>query len=278
MNDPATGRFALYDEAPGGGDFDDPNSMRNRPLNDPENWLHLIYFHSDFNYLEVIVGPTVIGVSHSAIGVSSPPVGASINFGWNNAVTDRLLYTHSLGYAPLVMAVQGSNMLWPGMPVQVTGDGGVRFVSIYSTATEVRMKEYASTGTSTVPAIDIDYTLLIFADPPAPSGNILYDFNPVDGVVQMGRGKFRSDRRYLQVVPGGSPYLMTYGGKTIDLANGAPRFIQPNGSPVESVPSAMALALPRIGFTGTNFGWIYGSSMAYNGSYSGPSNIQVQAP
>lgn len=279
MTDPATGRCALYDEAPGGGDVTNPNSMRNRPLNSPGSWLPNIYFHSDFNYLEVGFGPTNVTVNHASVPVTPAPDGATINFGWNGgATTDRLLFTHSLGYSPLAMVALGSNVVWPGVPVQSTGDGGMRFVTIYTTATEVRMREFGTTGPTNLPSVNLTYTILVFVNPPAPTGNVLFDFDPVTGITEMGRRKFKSDRRYLQVVPGGSPFTVSYGGRTIDLANGAPRAIRADGSAFDPVPSSLGIALSRVGLTGTNFGWSYGSGMNYTGSYSGPGNIQVQAP
>lgn len=278
MTDPATGRCALYDEAPGGGAVTNPNSLRNRPLNNPTAWLENIYFHSDFNYLEVAVGPTNVTVNHASVPVGTPPAGASISVGWNTSVADRLLYTHSLGYVPIVMGVLGSNMVWPGMPVQVTSDSGMRYATIYATATEVRMREFAATGAFALPAVDLTYTLLIFAQPPSATGNILFDFDPVTGIVEMGRRKFKSDRRYLQVVAGGSPFGVSYGGRTIDLKNGAVRAVRPDGSAFDPIPSSLSLGLPRVGANGVDYGYVYGSSMSYNGSYTGPGNIQVQAP
>lgn len=279
MNDPTTGRFALYDEAPGGGSLNAPNSSRNRPLNSPENWLPNIYFHSDFNYLEVAIGPTNVTVTHPAVSVTSPPIGATVEWGWNGGVTaDRLLLTHSLGYIPNVMVAIGQNVLWPGVPVQVESSGGMRFATVYATATEVRLREFGTTGQNPLPSATLTYTVLVFANPPPATGNVLFDFNPSTGVIQMGGGKFRSDRRYLQVVPGGTPFSVSYGGRTIDLQNGAPRAIRADGTPFDPIPSSLATAITRQGANGTTWGQVFGASMRYTGSYAGPGNIQVQAP
>jgi hypothetical protein len=277
MTDPVTGRCALYDEPTTSGAADNPNSARNAPLNNPAANLAYLYFHSDFNYLEVAFGPTAVVVSHGAVAASSPPAGATVNFGWTGTVTDRLLFTHSLGYVPKVLAIVGNNTVWPGMPVQ-TGGGATRFVSIYATTTQVRMVEFVSTGSGTLPAVDLTYTLLVLADPPAATGNILFDFDPVTGIVEMGRRKFKSDRRYLQVVPGGSPFGISYGGKTIDLHNGAMRAFRPDGTYYEPVPAGLQLGLAQYDLYGTYYGISYGASMGYGGGYAGPGNIQVQAP
>jgi len=278
MTDPATGRCALFDEAPGGGAYDDPNSVRNAPLNNPVTWFANLYFHSDFNYMEVSYGPATATVSHPSVA-TIPSIGGTISFGWGSAIADHALYAHGLGYAPLALVALGNNILWPGMPVQVQGDGGMRFCTIYTDATHVRMYEFASVGISNLAPVSLDYTLLVFRNPPAPTGNILMDFNPSTGELQMGLGKFNSLRRYLQVVAGGTPFGIAEGGRTIDLANGSPRAFRPDGTYYEPIPANTRSALSRTDLRGTNWGSIYGNDMAYNGSFAGPpSSIQVQAP
>jgi hypothetical protein len=279
MTDPATGRVALYDEAPGGGEYDDPNSLRNRPLNDPVTWFANLYFHSDFNYMEVSTGPVIVGVNHAAVAVTAPPPGATVTFGWGSAFADTPLVAHGLGYAPLALVALGNNILWPGMPVQTQGDGGMRFATIYSDAAHVRLYEFASVGSSNLAATTLNYTVIVFRNPPAPTGNILIDFEPSTGALQMGLGKFNSLRRYLQVVAGGTPFGISYGGRTIDLANGAPRAFRPDGSSFEPILSSLQLALSRADMRGTDWGAIYGGAMNYNGAFGGPPGaIQVQAP
>lgn len=268
---------AIYDEAPGGGDKTDINALRHRPLLDPAAWLANVYFHSDLDYMEVSHGPTTVTVNHSAVSVGSPPAGQPFRFGFTTAAADRLLLTHSLGYAPLAMVVYDDNVCWPGMPVQADGSGGARFVTAYSTATEIRLYEFASVGSSDLGATSLDYTVIVFKDPPAPSGNVLFHVDPANDKVTMARGKFDSTRRYLQVVAGGSPFGLSL-GRTIDLNNGAPRAVRPDGTTFNPVPSSLQLGLSRFGLTGTDWGYSYGSPMAYGGSFTGPGAIQVQAP
>lgn len=272
MTDPATGRCALYDENGTSGDADNPNSTRNAPLNSPASHLDKVYFHSDFDYMEVSHGPTVATISHAAVTAGSVPSGASIAFGWTAASADHLLLTHGLGYVPQAMVVYDGNLLWPGMPVQVDGSGGSRFVSFYCTSSAVRLYEWASVGSSNLAAASRDYTVLVFKAPPAPSGSVLVDFDPSTGVVEMGFGKFNSSRRYLQVVAGGTPFGIAY-GRTIDLNNGAPRAVRPDGTTFDPVPSSLTLGVERPGTS-----YVQGSSMGYGGSYAGPGSIQVQAP
>lgn len=277
MNDPATGRTALFVEPVEMGDPEDPNSVRNYPLNNPATSLQYLYFHSDFDYLEVALGPTNVVIPHAAIAAGSPPAGATVGFGWNGFTANHLLLTHGLGYVPRVLIIVNGNTLWPGMPVQ-TGGGSTRFASFYVTATEVRLVEFSSAGPGGLAAANITYTVIVLSDPPAATGNILFDFDPVTGIVEMGRRKFKSDRRYLQVVPGGSPFGISYGGKTIDLNNGAMRAFRPDGTYYEPVPAGLQLGLAQYDLYGTYYGISYGASMGYGGGYGGPGNIQVQAP
>lgn len=276
MTDPDTGRCALYDEDGTTGAANDPNAARNAPLNNPAAHLDKIYFHSDFDYMEVSHGPTVVSVSHSAVSIGSAPPGQLARFGYASAAADRLLLTHSLGYVPLAMVIYDDNVCWPGMPVQSDAGGGARFVTAYCTSSEVRLYEFASVGSSDLASVSRDYTVIVFKAPPAPSGNVLLDFDPGTGAVTMGMGKFDSSRRYLQVVAGGSPFGFAL-GRTIDLDNGAPRAVRPDGTTFNPVPSGLQLGLSRSGM-GTDYGYSYGSSMAYAGSFSGPSSVQVQAP
>lgn len=274
-----TGAVAIYEPAPGGGDPEDLNAPMHRPLHDPVAWFDLIYFHSDLNYMEVSTGPVSVTVNHPSVATIPAPPGATINFGWGSGTANHVLAAHGLGYAPLALVALGNNILWPGMPVQVQGDGGMRFATVYSDATNIRLYEFASVGTSPLAATSLNYTVIVFRNPPTTLTKTLFKVSASSGEVEMGLGKFNTLRRYLQVVPGGTPFGISYGGRTIDLANGAPRAYRPDGTYYEPVPPGTAIALARLDLFGRDWGNIFGSSMHYTGAYGGPQgNIQVQAP
>lgn len=279
-------KIAIYDEAPGGGDPANPNSLRNRPLMDPTNWLDYIYFHSDLDNMEVFSNSTVL-VNHSFVGGvetgGTSSGGSEINAGvrYRKSTADRFLVTHNLTYIPNVFVVVGSNVLFPGTPVQTFGDGRGRYISVYATTTQVRMYEWTSVSDTDLPAVSINYRILVIKNAPAKVPTApLFDFNKASGIVQMARGRFNSSRNYLQVVPGGSPFGVAY-GRTIDLKNGAVRFVNPNGSVFEPVPASLK---GKFKFTYVSDEQIktydpgYGASMAYTGSFTGPTQILVQAP
>ena len=261
MADPATGNVALFDEAPGGGDPADPASLRNRPLLDNME----------------VVSDTTITVSHAAITAASNTTGVELAsaFDYDAGLTDHDLVTHGLGYEPLALVAVGGELLTPGQPVQGPGTtaGTVRYVSPWVTGSKVRLREFGSRGTGGLAAIDIDYRVLVFRQPRGPSGNRLIDFDPDAGVLSLGFDRFNSDRRYLQVVPGGTPFGLCL-GRTADAKNGAPRFVSADGTIFDPVSSAT-----KMGIKASSEGSVtYGAAMNYTGSFAGGGAILVQAP
>lgn len=274
FRDPQGGRIAIYEVPTDDGDPDDPEAPCNAPLNDPENNLQYLYFHSDFDPMEVAFGPLNVTVSHLSIPAGSGSGGVN-SFGqtmvYGNIVRTHELYTHNLGYKPTFFLIVGSDVLHPGFPVQYdVADGRARCVTAYATTSKIMLEERGVQTTNSMAAQNVTYTLLILRRPPAPSGNTLFDFNPETGVVEMAFGKFRSDRHYLQVVAGGTPFGIPL-GRTLHFKNGTSRSVSPTGAIRDIVPSTF-----RISF-GPG-GPVYGPSGNYNGSFSGEGFVSVQAP
>ncbi|MET3899663.1 hypothetical protein ABIB57_003625 [Devosia sp. UYZn731] len=274
MFDPITARIALYTEPTLAGDPFDPNSARNAPLNSPAANLPSLYYHSDYDPMEVAVGPTDVLITHTAIPAGSgAPDAATINsqLVYGGYTQDRSLLAHGLPYVPDFLVVVGTQTLHPGYPVQYNAlDGRARCVTAYATATEIRIYETGIQTSSVLAAVNVTYTVIVLKRPPAPVGSVLFEFDPVTGITTMARGKFSSNRRYLQIVAGGSPFGFPL-GRTIDLANGTFRSVQPDGTIRDVVPAAFKLS---FGFGGPNFG----PAGNYNGSFTGDPQIQVQAP
>lgn len=276
MTDEVTGHFALFDLAPGGGDVEDRNALMHRPLLDPEDWLPNIYIHSALDLMEV-ESETVVTISHAAIAAGTNTTGIELAsaFDYGAGLTDHELLTHGLGYEPLVMVVVGTERLTPGQPVQGPGSTGgtVRYVSPHVTSSKVYLREHASRGNSGLAAADIDYRVLVIRQPRPPSGNRLLDLDPDTGTISMGFDRFNADRRYLQVVTGGTPFGVCL-GRNADAQNGAPRFVSADGSVFDPVPSSVQMGIKAA----TEGSVTYGSPMHYTGSFSGSGSIQVQAP
>ncbi|MHA6690605.1 hypothetical protein [Devosia sp. A449] len=277
MTDPITGRCAIYDENGTSGAVDNPNSPRNAPLNNPSAHLDKLYFHSDLDYMETAFDPVNTTINHASIAAVTPSGGFSVDGGqitYDTTITSHVLATHGLGYVPDFMVVVDGDAMFPGWPVQYLGDGRARYLSARATTTQIILEERSGRTSNAIPAISKTYTVLVFRRPPAPSGNVLIDYDPTSEEVSLGRGKFNSSRRYLQIGSNGTPYGFAQ-GRTIDLKNGAPRLVDADGTITDIVPAAAAFA-----FSGSlqTSGWIFGPSAAYNGSFTGGPAIQVRVP
>lgn len=293
MTDPDTNNVGLFDEptpAVSEADYADPNSACNAPLNDPEAYLAHVYWHILFDNMEVL-SDTVVTVTHATIpagGTSSggtgggdyPDGGIALGSGFDYAYApvDHLLLAHGAGTVPIVLVAIGEQIISPGHIVQISADGVARYVSVWVDGTNVQLHEYASRGTASQAGLSVDYRVLVFRPQRAAEGNvppILRDFDPVTGIVTMGDGRWSSEYRYLQVVPGGTPFLLAM-GRTLDLNNGAPRYVAADGSIFDPVPASMVLTM-RIG-GGVISGSNSGTPGNYGGSWTGDEVIEVQAP
>ena len=282
------GIVALYDEAPGGGDPEDINSLRNRPALNPAAWLDHVYFHSALDNMEV-ASETVVSINHASAGGAttggvsgSSGVGGgssqnAANLKYKATSAEHVLVTHGLGYVPDVMVLMDGDLV-TGAPVQTQPDGRGRYCTVYADTNVVGLREWTSVSNLALPAITLDYRVIVMRRQPAASGNKIAEFNPDTGELSLARNRFRSKRRYLQVVPGGSPFGIPY-GKTLELRNGAPRFVNPDGTYLEPVPASLQARWRCTYSNGSSvYTGAYGASMAYNGTFDGPEQILVQAP
>lgn len=228
--------------------------------------------------MEVVGDPVSTSVSHPVIPAGTAGGGSTVGLNgsrvYGSFVQTHVLHTHGLGYVPDFFIIEGGNAVHPGYPIQFNAsDGRARCVAAYATTTQIILREFGIQTSNALDAINVTYTLLILRAPPAASGNILMDFNPTTGVTTLGRGKFSSDRRYLQIVAGGTPYNIPL-DRTVDLNNGAPRSAIA-GTIRDIVPSNFRIG---FGFEGRNDPRQFGPAGTYNGSYTGPPTIQVKAP
>lgn len=285
FSDPVTGVCALFDDPGGGGQWDSIDALCNRPAKDPVNWLTHIYFHSSFDYMEVAASPDPVSIVHGSIASynDSPPAapasGQSYRFSnyRPTAITlgDHLLVQHDLGYAPRFKVAINNEMIAPGFPVQIHNGVATRWVVPYATTSQIRLREIGTQQSTTVPAVASAYQSLVFANQPTPGGNVLFEFDPVTGIVTMGRGRFNSGKRFVQVVPGGSPFALSQ-GPTAHPANGAVRNVSPTGVIRESAPVGVRLMLYQSRSDASPPG--DGGVTGYNGSFAGSPSIAVQAP
>lgn len=278
MTDPVTNNIGLYDEPVASGAYDDPNSARNAPLNDPEGFLAQVYWHIQFDNMEVF-SDNVVTINHAAVasgGTGGGGMSANSGFDYSGPLVNWDAKTHGLGYEPMAYVAVGNNLITPGYIVQIgAGFGAARYVSVHVSTTKVFIREYSSRGSAGLSAASINYRVIVLAKQPPAEGNVppkLIDFNEASGLTKFGDGRWSADRRYMQVVPGGSPFGLAL-GRTLDLKNGAVRFVAPDGTIYDPVPATL-----KTGIGATSFPAVFGNSMAYNGTFAGDEVLLVQAP
>jgi hypothetical protein len=287
MTDPATGNTGLYDEpvpAANDAEYEDPNSPPNAPLNDPENYLAYVYWHILLDNMEVAFDE-IVSITHGAFSAGSSISGGSQSaaFDYDATTVDHEAFTHDMGVEPFVLVAIGNNMLSPGYPVQLPGttNGSARYVTPYVTATKVFLHEYRSRGLAGLGATTIDYRLLGFRPQRPAEGNVpprLRDFDPATGLLTLGDGRWRNDRRYLQVVPGGTPFGLI-GGRSLDLKRGAFRLARADGTTYDPIPpGTVKTGVVASGGEFASDTLVYGSAIEYDGDWTPEEIIQVQAP
>lgn len=237
MLDPITENIALYDEPAGAsGAFDDPNSDRNAPLNDPIAWLDHVRFHPDFDYYQVHSGPTAVTINHAAVAGATTTLynlgGATFARTGQIVTTQIDLVTHSLGYIPSYFVIMNGALVAPGTLIQV-GTAQDRQITPYATTTKIRLHEAAISSASTLAAVSIDYEVVVFRQPVADMPGIAFDFDETTGRVVMGYGKFDSDLKMLREAGalGDSPFDISL-GRTVDIKNGGKRSVLADGTTV----------------------------------------------
>lgn len=218
--DCATGHFALFRE-PAVAPFD-------APLTDPLAHLDKIKVHSALAYLQV-AAEFQVTITHAAVTASRGWDWSTFAFNWfpEDYSIDRKLGDHGQVAPPLCLLRSGSSFVDAGMPIQTNGSGGTRYLDLYCTGTEVRVKERVDSGTGTLPSITRTYSVLVLAEP-APVGDEV--FWAESGRVRGGGGVFDSDYHYLRAVASGeSPYSLT-AGQQLDTAGGICKYLDVDGN------------------------------------------------
>lgn len=241
-------RCAIYEEAPGGGEADNPNAPMNRPVLAPLLWLPNIYFHSDLDYYGVAAKNLAIPIDHQAVPAKSTVIGVN---GFNTATfvyygqtleQDQLLLTHNLGYVPKFYSIFNGRFMSSGNPVQTIAASRARFSSVYATTTQIRVHSVGSSADVDLPALTATYGVLVFRQHAPVAAEKMLNIEP--GEVTFGQGKFKSAQPPLRVVgPGDAQYAVAQ-GRTADSRNGGQRFYVANGGAFDFGPYNGTLPAP----------------------------------
>jgi len=276
MGNAVSGLVAAYDEPNETGNPFDPTSARNAPLYDLAGNLDKVRYHSQADHFELGFQGTA-SVTFAAVSAVGTPSSIAEAYGTNAGSHSDILFEHDLGYLPYALVVIDGKAIYPGMPIQIGSHGAVRYGTIWVDETYIGIDTICTIGDTDLPTATLDFAYLIFKRPPAPSGDTLFAFDAETGITEMGLGQVSSDRLYLQVAPGGSPFGIPLDGRSIDLDNGAPKAWLADGSTVAPVPAGLKSYLPFLNGNNVDLGGeTLGASMGYGGSYAGPSFVSLQ--
>ncbi|AKR55696.1 hypothetical protein XM25_07770 [Devosia sp. H5989] len=244
---PEEGIVACFEEAPGGGDIKDINSLCNAPAKDPAGNLSAVYWHSDFFQYELALPLQTRTITHAALAGysqyyqitsvvtpvgSAPTDGISFRRVGQSRATDIALVTHNLGYVPLFFVSFGGRVITNGSIVQVAGNGLTRWVSPYATSSIIGLREFAVSTTSALPAINCTYQALLFRNTEAQQGRPLFGLEGDNLVV--GKGKVDTSKQYLRAALAGETDFDFDTGRTIDIRNGRSRHVSGGITTTES--------------------------------------------
>lgn len=249
---PDDGIFAIFEEPNTTGDVHDIDAPRNAPAKTPASYLDKIFFHSDFDYYQVAVGPSAVTVSHASVAGASTNVvsfwsgvGVVVRTG-QIATSYHTLLTHSLGYIPKYMVISDGHIIAPGTMIQ-SATAQERTVTPYATTSIIGLMDIGISSASALSSLSKDYTVLVFKQP-AESGDQLLNFNATTGRVTLGFEKFDSALKMLrQSGTGDSPFDISL-GPTVGIRNGRAKTVLADGTTI--------------------------TESGYSGSFSGSGSIQ----
>lgn len=231
---PGTGKMVIWEDIPGG------PSWANQGLAyaNPTAYWNYVKFASEFRYLNNSQRINGNSVSHASVagvtgsGYGPPSAGGGQTGPIANGqvvVTNKTVYTHSLGYVPWFQLILNGRVISPGSVVQdLTSTSKVRMVSPYATSTIIGLKDIGISSEDALPAIDLAYDVILFRQPAVIPGAPLCDLR-ADGSDQpiiMGYGRITSELRPLRraVVSDTDDFVIPY-SRSVDMRNGALRMI-----------------------------------------------------
>lgn len=230
QTDPATGRVAVFLENGTTGEADDPNAVRNAPLNNPNAHISKIRFHSDWDYYQVH-SITSVPVTHALVAGTSTVVGnhPTLTRYGQFAKTTINLVAHGLGYVPAYMIVSSGCLIGPSSILQVAS-GYRRFVSPFATSSHISLYDVGGSTNVDLPSMNKTYEVIVFRAPIEDSP-YLFDYDPTADELILGRGKFRGALKALRVAGVGDvgPFDIPL-GRTVDIKNGNGRTVLADGT------------------------------------------------
>lgn len=234
MNDPATGRVAVFDELDTVSDPEDPNSSRNAPLNNPVPYLERVRFHNEFDLYQVH-SITEVTINHTAVAGAAVAVATTPAFTrYGQVVKSSItLLSHGLPYVPAYKIASGGALLGQSSKIQADATGH-RLVSPYATSSGIGLLDVGVSSASNLSGISKTYQVIVFRQPAAVSP-WMADIDPDNDVLELGYGKWDGTLRQLRqtVVADASPFDVPL-GRTTDVRGGFSRTVLADGTTFSS--------------------------------------------
>src|SRR5690606_5963844 len=117
-----------------------------------------------------------VTIDHAAVTASRGWDWSTFSNQWypEDYTIDRLLGAHGQAAPPVCLLRSGQALVDPGIPIQANGSGGLRYLDIYCTDTEVRLKERVDSGTGTLAAMTRTYSVLVLQEPAPVSDDVFF--------------------------------------------------------------------------------------------------------
>lgn len=187
-------------------------------LTDPLNNLSSVYFHSALDYLHIVYDQTVT--------FALPSTGTT-----NGSFDTYSFPNHNLGYTPFGFLATTGTQYPTNHPIQLLGNEGTgRYIhlALDNSTASLRVAHHATSGKSN-PAINITARCILLGEATATDPVYAGRYDPSNGRVTLGRGKFDTNRSYLRRNDA-SPDFRATSGRTIDTNDSGARFMLPNGT------------------------------------------------
>lgn len=225
---------ACFDEPSTAGTWNDINAARNAPMASPGDHLDSIYFHSGFNYHVPAPGwPKTVTINHAAYAADGGTTFGQVTVSKAHQTADYKIGDHSLEIVPpewfvTANAGNGINQDFPiGCPIQVgPNGGGRRSISFWADESSLYVHEDVKPGVLGLSAISVTYYALLCRPTADAAGAVLFSFDHATSLMQMGRGRIRSDEHNLRNAQAGDANIFTIPTAPAgDLDNGKMRFV-----------------------------------------------------
>lgn len=199
------------------------------PFDHPEQHLDRVWFCSDFDYYVALMDVQSVTIAHAAVPSGSTTLGP-VTLNGQIVEHDNLLLDYSalgLTEVPRYKIAIGNVLVPNGYSVQNLS-ARCRQVSFYASTTQLRVKDVGVSSSSSLPAVNVTYNILLFKTPVADPD--LPIFSARHGI--MAQGKIRASEKHLRrSSTGDTPFDINL-APSIDINDGGVKWFTPDAGAV----------------------------------------------